>query len=214
MKKTILVAFSMLLMSTTFAQRFAYVDTDYILKNIPEYNDKQSQLDEISVQWQGEIEAKYTEIDRMYKEYQAEQILLTDEMKRKREEDIMEKEKEAKELQRQRFGFQGDLFRKRQQLVKPLQDKVYEAVKDVAKARGYAVIFDKASAMTMLYTNSKYDMSDDILEELGYSVEDVSGKGGSSGGSEGGSENGGSSTKESGGSSSPASRTESPSKPK
>lgn len=214
MKKTILVAFSMLLMSATFAQRFAYVDTDYILKNIPEYNDKQSQLDEISVQWQGEIETKYTEIDRMYKEYQAEQILLTDEMKRKREEDIMEKEKEAKELQRQRFGFQGDLFRKRQQLVKPLQDKVYEAVKDVAKARGYAVIFDKASAMTMLYTNSKYDMSDDILEELGYSVEDVSGKGGSSGGSEGGSEKGGSSTKESGGSSSPASRTESPSKPK
>lgn len=183
-------------MSTTFAQRFAYVDTDYILENIPEYNDKQAQLDEISVSWQAEIETKYTEIDRMYKEYQAEQILLTDEMKRKREEDIMEKEKDAKELQRKRFGFQGDLFRKRQQLVKPLQDKVYEAIKDVAKGRGYAVIFDKASAMTMLYTNSKYDMSDDILEELGYSAEDIGGKGGSSGGSSGGSESkGGSTTK-------------------
>lgn len=196
MKKSVLVLVGVLLMSTTFAQRFAYVDTDYILENIPEYNDKQAQLDEISVSWQAEIETKYTEIDRMYKEYQAEQILLTDEMKRKREEDIMEKEKDAKELQRKRFGFQGDLFRKRQQLVKPLQDKVYEAIKDVAKGRGYAVIFDKASAMTMLYTNSKYDMSDDILEELGYSAEDIGGKGGSSGGSSGGSESkGGSSTK-------------------
>jgi outer membrane protein len=215
MKKTVLVAIGMLIMSTAFAQRFAYVDTDYILKNIPEYNSKQSQLDEVSVEWQGEIEARYTEIDRMYKEYQAEQILLTDEMKRKREEDIMAKEKDPKELQRQRFGFQGDLFRKRQQLVKPLQDKVYEAIKDVAKARGYAVIFDKASAMTMLYTNSKYDMSDDILEELGYSVEDISGKGGSSGGSSGGSESkGGSSTNESEEGDKPASRSEEPSKPK
>ena len=170
------------------AQRFAYVDTDYILESIPQYNEKQSQLDEIAVQWQGEIEALYGEIDRMYKDYQAEQILLTDEMKKKREDDIMEKEQEAKELQRQRFGYQGDLFQKRQQLVKPLQDQVYEAIKDVAKGRGYAVIFDKASAMTMLYTNSKYDLSDDILEELGYSVEDEggsSGSGGKSGGSSG-----------------------------
>ena len=116
-EKTVLVAIGFLLMGTTYAQRFAYVDTDYILENIPEYNDKQAQLDEISVEWQAEIEAKYTEIERMYKEYQAEQILLTDEMKRKREDDIMEKEKEAKELQRQRFGFQGHLFRRRQQLV-------------------------------------------------------------------------------------------------
>lgn len=182
------------------AQRFAYVDTDYILENIPQYNDKQSQLDEIAVQWQGEIEALYSEIDRMYKDYQAEQILLTDEMKKKREDDIMEKEQEAKELQRQRFGYQGDLFQKRQQLVKPLQDQVYDAIKDVAKGRGYAVIFDKASAMTMLYTNSKYDLSDDILEELGFSVEDDAGStgGGSKGSS--GTDKGGSNTRPSSGS--------------
>ena len=192
MKKLATLIMMMAIGTMVHAQRFAYVDTDYILKNIPQYNEKQGQLDDIAVQWQGEIEALYGEIDRMYKDYQAEQILLTDEMKKKREDDIMEKEQEAKELQRKRFGYQGDLFQKRQQLVKPLQDQVYEAVKEVAKGRGYAVIFDKASAMTMLYTNSKYDLSDDILEELGYSVEDDAGSaaGGSSGGKSGGSDSG------------------------
>jgi len=190
MKKLLAAAILIAGFQMASAQRFAYVDTDYILENIPQYNDKQSQLDEISVQWQGEIEALYTEIDRMYKEYQAEQILLTEEMKKKREDDIMEKEREAKELQKQRFGYQGDLFKKRQQLVKPLQDQVYEAIKDVAMGRGYAVIFDKASAMTMLYTNSKYDLSDDILEELGFSVEDEKGSSGGGSGSSGGSSNG------------------------
>jgi outer membrane protein len=178
MKNLIALLFAVVIGVSAQAQRFAYVDTDYILKNIPQYNEKQSQLDEIAVQWQGEVEALYSEIDRMYKDFQAEQILLTDEMKKKREDDIMEKEGEAKDLQRQRFGYQGDLFKKRQQLVKPLQDQVYEAIKDVAMGRGYAVIFDKASAMTMLYTNSKYDLSDDILEELGYSVEEDGGSGG------------------------------------
>lgn len=199
MKKLLTLSIMLAAVVTATAQRFAYVDTDYILENIPQYNDKQAQLDEIAVQWQGEIEALYAEIDRMYKDYQAEQILLTDEMKKKREDDIMEKEQEAKELQRKRFGYQGDLFQKRQQLVKPLQDQVYDAIKDVAKGRGYAVIFDKASAMTMLYTNSKYDLSDDILEELGFSVEDDAGTGGGASNGSSGSEKGENDTRPSSG---------------
>jgi outer membrane protein len=203
MKNLIALLFALVIGVSAQAQRFAYVDTDYILENIPQYNDKQSQLDEIAVQWQGEVEALYSEIDRMYKDFQAEQILLTDEMKKKREDDIMEKEGEAKDLQRQRFGYQGDLFKKRQQLVKPLQDQVYEAIKDVAMGRGYAVIFDKASAMTMLYTNSKYDLSEDILEELGYAVEEGGGAGAKGGDSKSGSsgDKGNGATRPTGGSS-------------
>lgn len=170
MKRVALTALVLVFALSTQAQRFGYVDTDYILENIPEYQSKQKQLNEISVEWQSEIEKMYSEIDRMYKDYQAEQILLTDDMKRKREEQIIEKEKEAKEKQKQRFGFQGDLFRKRQEFTKPIQDKVYSAIKEIADARGYAVIFDKAGTLTMLYTSAKYDLSEEVLDELGYSV--------------------------------------------
>lgn len=152
----------------SFAQKFAYVDTDYILSQIPEYKAAQAELDKISVQWQKEIEAKYAEIDKMYKSYQAEQILLTEEMKKKREADIINKEKEAKDLQKQRFGVDGELFKKRQELVKPIQDKVYNAVKAVAEKGSYSIIFDKASDMTMLYTSAKLDKSDAVLEQMGY----------------------------------------------
>jgi outer membrane protein len=170
MKRTVLTLVAIVFAISTHAQRFGYVDSNYILESIPEYQQKQNELDEISVQWQQEIEAMYAEIDRMYKDYQAEQILLTDDMKRKREEQIIEKEKEAKEKQKQRFGYQGDLFQKRQQFTKPIQDKVYAAIKELADARGYAVIFDKAGSLTMLYTAAKYDLSEDVLDELGYSV--------------------------------------------
>ena len=170
MKRTVLTAVLLVFTTMTFAQRFGYVDTDYILENIPEYKQKQKQLDEISVQWQEEIEKMYAEIDRMYKDYQAEQILLTEDMKRKREEQLIEKEKEAKEKQKQRFGYQGDLFQKRQEFTKPIQDKVYNAIKEIASARGYAVIFDKAGTLTMLYTDAKYDLSEQVLDELGHSV--------------------------------------------
>lgn len=170
MKRTLLTLMAFGLVLSATAQRFGYVDTEYILESIPEYQQKQQELNEISVQWQQEIEAMYTEIDRMYKDFQAEQILLTDDMKRKREEQIIEKEKEAKEKQKQRFGFQGDLFQRRQQFTKPIQDKVYAAIKEIADARGYAVIFDKAGTLTMLYTSDKYDLSEDVLDELGYSV--------------------------------------------
>lgn len=170
MKKVTLTLIAFIFVLSANAQRFGYVDSNYILENIPEYQNKQKELNEISVQWQEEIEKMYAEIDRMYKDFQAEQILLTDDMKRKREEQIIEKEKEAKEKQKQRFGFQGDLFQKRQEFTKPIQDKVYAAIKEIADARGYAVIFDKAGTLTMLYTSAKYDLSEDILDELGYSV--------------------------------------------
>lgn len=152
----------------SYAQKIAYVDTEYILGQIPEYKAAQAELDKTSIGWQKEIEAKYAEIDKMYKAYQAEQILLTDEMKKKREADIVGKEKEAKELQKQHFGVDGELFKKRQELVKPIQDKVYNSVKTVAEKGGYAIVFDKSSDLTMLYANSKYDKSDDVLQQLGY----------------------------------------------
>ncbi|MCE3279013.1 MAG: outer rane chaperone Skp (OmpH) [Bacteroidetes bacterium] len=150
------------------AQKFAYVDTEYILGQIPEYKSAQAELDKISVQWQKEIEAKYAEIDKMYKAYQAEQILLTEDMKKKREGDIVAKEKEAKDLQKLRFGVDGELFKKRQELVKPIQDKVYNAVKGVAEKGGYSIIFDKAGDVTMLYASSKNDKSDEVLTQMGY----------------------------------------------
>ncbi|MBX7203453.1 MAG: OmpH family outer membrane protein [Bacteroidia bacterium] len=150
------------------AQKFAYVDSEYILDNMPEYKSAQQQLDRTSVQWQKEIEAKFAEIDRMYKDFQAEAVLLTDEMKKKREEEIIEKEKAAKELQKQRFGKDGDLLKKRQELIKPLQDKIYNSIKEISTTKNYAVVFDKSSDLTMLFTNPKYDISDDVLENMGF----------------------------------------------
>ncbi len=169
MKKIVLAVGLLLATSAvTFAQKFAYVDTEYILGQIPEYKSAQAELDKISVQWQKEIEAKYSEIDKMYKAYQAEQILLTEDMKKKREGDIVSKEKEAKDLQKQRFGVDGELFKKRQELVKPIQDKVYSAVKTIAEKGTYSIIFDKSSELTMLYVSSKLDKSDAVLEQMGY----------------------------------------------
>lgn len=150
------------------AQKIGFVDTDYILNSIPEYKAAQTEMDKLSVDWQKEIEAKYTEIDKLYKAYQADAILLTDDMKKKRENEIVNKEKEVKELQKQRFGVDGELFKKRQELVKPLQDKVYSAVKAVAERSGLAIILDKAGQVSILYANTKYDKSDDVLTYLGY----------------------------------------------
>jgi len=169
MKRALLLIATFLLSYTGIqAQKFAYVDSQYILDNLPEYKSAQQQLDRISLQWQKEIEAKFAEIDKMYRDFQAEAILLTDEMKRKREEEIIDKEKAAKELQKQRFGKGGDLLKKRQELIKPIQDKVYNAIKDIATAKNYAVVFDKSSDLTMMYTNPKYDISDDVLDNLGF----------------------------------------------
>ena len=169
MKKLILTLGIVLTTSVlTFAQKFAYVDTEFILGQIPEYKSAQAELDKISVQWQKEIEGRFGEIDKLYKAYQADAILLTEDMKKKRENEILNKEKEVKDLQKQRFGVDGELFKKRQELVKPIQDKVYNGIKSVAEKKGLGFIMDKSGQVSILYANSKYDISDDVLVYLGY----------------------------------------------
>lgn len=169
MKKLALSFLAVILMTAfSFAQKIGYIDSEYILSNIPEYKAAQAEMDKLSVDWQKEIEAKYAEIDKLYKIYQAESVLLTDDMKKKRENEIINKEKEVKELQKQRFGVDGELFNKRMELVKPIQDKIYSAVKQVAERGGLAFIFDKAGQVSLLYSNSKYDKSEDVLNFMGY----------------------------------------------
>jgi outer membrane protein len=170
MKKCFLIIGILIVTSAiTFAQqKVAYVDTDYILGQIPEYKKAQEELNKTSADWQKEIESKYQEINKMRAALEAEQILLTDDMRKKREGDIADRENEARDLQKKRFGIEGELFRKRQELVKPIQDKVYNAVKAVATKGGYAIVFDKANALTMLYTSDKLDKSDAVLKQMGY----------------------------------------------
>jgi outer membrane protein len=164
----VLICASIFSFSQAGTAKFGYVDTDYILGQIPEYKAAQSELDKTSVQWQKEIDAKYAEVDKLYKAYQADAILLTDDMKKKRENEIINTEKEVKELQKQRFGVDGELFKKRQELVKPIQDKVYNAIKAVAERAGLGFVMDKSGQVSLLYANTKYDKSDDVLVHLGY----------------------------------------------
>ncbi len=168
MKKLIFTIAIIFTVTAVFAQRYAYIDTEYILSNIPSYKAAQEKLDEYSKQWQEEIEAVYDEIDKMYKDYQAEKVLLPDEMKKKREKEIIDKEKKAKELQKKYFGQEGELFNKRQELIKPIQDEVYNAIKEVATKGNYAIIFDTSEGVSILYSDPKYDKSDDVLKILGY----------------------------------------------
>lgn len=169
MKKLVL-SLSIVLVSlvSSFAQKYAYVDSEYILSNIPAYESAQDQLDQISVDWQKEIEAIYVDIDKMYKDFQAEKVLLTEEMRIKREDEIINKEKDVKGLQKKYFGKEGELYKKRQELIKPIQDDVFNAVKEIATAGNYATIFDTSGGLIMLYTDPKYDVSDKVLEKLGY----------------------------------------------
>jgi outer membrane protein len=152
----------------SYAQKYAFVDTDYILNNIPSYKASQDELDKLSQQYESEIKAMYDEIDKLYREYQAEKVLLTEEMRGKREEQIITKEREAKKLQNDYFGQEGLLYKKREELIKPIQDEVYNAVKEIANESGYAVIFDTASGPSLIYTNPRYDVSDEVLQRLGY----------------------------------------------
>jgi len=170
MKNLILTCFIVITITTNLIgqQKFAYVDSDYILNNIPEYKTAQQELDNLSAQWQKEIENKIAEVDKLYKSYQAEQLLLPDDMKKKRENEIILKEKEIKELQKKRFGTDGDLFKKRQELVKPIQDKIYKAIEDLANKNNYSIILDKAGQITFLYADPKLDKSDDVLQNMGY----------------------------------------------
>jgi outer membrane protein len=174
MKKILLIS-ALILMACLpgFSQKYAFVDTDYILNNIPEYTDAQAMLDDLSVEWQKEIEAKFAEIDKMYKDYQAESILLPEDLKKQKENEIIQKEKDAKDLQKKRFGKDGDLYKKRLELVQPIQEKIFTAIQDMAVTRNYAFIFDKASGPTLLYADSKFDLSDDVLDQIGTVMQTV-----------------------------------------
>lgn len=156
--------------SKLYAQRFAYVDTEYILDMLPEYRSAQKQLDAIAETWQKEIEGKRTEIDKLMKDFQAEQILLTEELKKKKETEIKQKEIELKEFTNKKFGYEGELFSKRQELIKPIQDKVFNACQKIAKQSALDFIFAKSAELIMMYSNAKYDKSDEVLSELGVIV--------------------------------------------
>lgn len=168
MKKIIIIAFScFFLTAASYAQRYAVIDTKYILNKMPEYTDADKKLQAVSEQWQKEIDNRQAELDKMYKDYDAEQFMLSDDLKKKREDELFNKEKELRDLQKKRFGYQGDLFKEREKLVKPLQDKVYNAVQKIAVARGYDFILDKSEGITVIFADPKLDKSDDILRELG-----------------------------------------------
>ena len=169
MKKIIFLGvFILACMTSSFAQKYGYVDTDFILGKLPAYVAAQEQLDKLSQKYQKELETLHAELDQIYKDYQGEVVLLSQDMKRKREEQIVNKEKEYKKLQRQYFGPDGDLAKKREALVKPIQDEVFSAIQTIAEQGAYAMVFDKAGSVTMIYTNPKFDLSDQVLQKLGY----------------------------------------------
>jgi outer membrane protein len=149
------------------AQRYAIVDSKYILDKMPDYKLAQKQLDQISVQWQKEIDDKQLILDKMYKDFEGEEVMLSDDLKKKREDELFNHEKEVRDLQRKRFGFEGDLFKKRQELIKPVQDKVYNAIQKIAVNRMYDFILDKSEGITVIFADPKLDKSDDVLRELG-----------------------------------------------
>ncbi len=166
-KITYLIVFAIAFTQIATAQKFAVVDTKYILDKMPDYKAAQTKLDQFSELWQREIDVKNTEVEKMYRDFDAEQVMLSDELKKKREDQLFNKEKELRDLQKQRFGYEGDLFKKRQELVKPIQDKVYNAIQKIAQQRGYDLILDKSEGITVIFADPKLDRSDDILRDLG-----------------------------------------------
>lgn len=176
-KSILLLAFLMIIgMNPSKAQgnqKFAFVDTEYILQNIPEYGDAQEQINQLSAKWEKEIKALKTKVDALQREYQTESVLLTDEQKRKKEEEISAKEQEMMTLQMDYFGPEGQLFTKRIELIQPIQEKIYNAINQIALIKNYAFVFDKASGTTVLYCNEKNDISDDVLDEIGNVMQTV-----------------------------------------
>lgn len=169
MKKLTLLFASILLATIGFAQKTVYVDTDYLLSKIPAYKEAQQQIDELTKTWQTEIEEQRTALDNLYKQYQVDKVLLSNDMKAKREQEILDKEKELKELQKKRFGTNGDRMKKEEELIKPIQDEIFSAIKELASSQGYAFVIDAASSTyTILYSDPKFDISDDVLRKLGY----------------------------------------------
>lgn len=169
MKKIgVFIGLLMLTSVMAIAQKYAFVDSEYIRKNIPAFTTAQDQLDKLSKQWEKEVSDGYAVVEQMYKSYQTDAVLLSQDMKTKREEAIIVKEKEMKDLQNKYFGVEGDLFKKREELVKPIQDEILKAIKEIAVDGSYAVIFDTAAGGNILFANPKFDLSDQILEKLGY----------------------------------------------
>ena len=168
-KGFLFVAMAMLFTLTTTAQKFALIDMEYILKNIPAYEMTNEQLSQLSKKWQNEIEAIQEEAQNMYKSFQSDLVFLSAEMKTAREEAIVKKEQEAQELKRQYFGADGELYQKRSSLMKPIQDEIYNAAKDVATDNGYQIVIDRASAMSIIFASPQIDISNEVLVKLGYS---------------------------------------------
>ena len=151
------------------AQKFALIDMEYILTNIPAYEMTNEQLSQVSKKWQNEVEALQQEAQNMYKTYQSDLVFLSAEMKTKREEEIVKKEQEAQDLKRKYFGADGELYKKRESLMKPIQDEIYNALKEISESRGYQLVVDRASAMSVIFASPKIDISNEVLAKLGYS---------------------------------------------
>lgn len=169
MKKLLFVALMVLgtTMSVKAQQRYAVIDTKYILERIPAYKEADAKLKLTGEQWQKEIDDLQVQLDKMYKNYESEQFMLTEALKKKREDELFEKEKQLRDLQKKRFGYEGDLFKERQRLIKPVQDKVYDAIQKIATSRSYDFVLDKSEGITIIFADPKLDKSDDVLKELG-----------------------------------------------
>ena len=168
MKKILIMLTAFVMMSAaSYAQKTCYVDMELILSKIPAYSDAQKELDRISQGYQKEIETKRKAVDEMFKQYQSEQVLMTDQIKQQKMKEIENAEKEVKDLQKKKFGPDGELFQKRKELIKPIQDKVYDEIQKYAQAKGYDFILDKSSGPSMLYASEKLNKSDDILFNMG-----------------------------------------------
>ncbi len=167
---TIILALVLACASAAMAQKFALVDMDYILKNVPQYEMANEQLNQLSQRWQKEVEAVGKEAENMYQTYLAEKVFLTEEQVKKREADVVAKEKEATELRYKYFGPEGELYKKRQSLLKPVQDEVYNAIKKVADERGYQAILDRATSSDIIYASPRIDVSNEVLAKMGYSA--------------------------------------------
>ena len=167
----VLMSLMALMALTASAQKFVLIDMDYILKNIPAYERANEQLNQVSKKWQAEVEALNTEAATMYKNYQNEVVFLSQDQKKKRQEDIMNKEKEASDLKRKYFGPEGELFKKRESLMGPIQEEIYTAVKDISELRGYSLVLDRASNAGIIFGSPKIDISNEVLDKLGYSYQ-------------------------------------------
>ena len=169
--KRLVILFALILgvVGASHAQKFALIDMEYILKNISSYETAQEQLEVVSKKWQGEVEKQQQEVKKLYQSYQSDMAFLSAEQKTKRENAIVEKEKALQELNRKYFGPEGELFKQRQSLIKQIQDDIYNAVKELSEAKGYQLIIDRASAESVIFASPRIDISNEVLQKLGYS---------------------------------------------